>query len=162
MSKFVPEVKAEDADGMSSVEAQGLLDSLRSSSLDLFKQNLRSHLDGARASILEENPLLAEEDMQPIVDDMVLQSKVKIYYKELQASLRALQTRGAWMSGIRTSSLLQCYNSPLISQCNGNALFRADEISKAQSTISKLGRKGLSLRHQLYFRDRHATCQART
>ena len=96
MSKFVPEVRAAAAQGMSMEEAQALLGSLRSNSLELFMQNLESHLDGVRASILEENPMLAEKDMQPILDDMLQDCKQKVYYKELQTALEGPQGKVVW------------------------------------------------------------------
>ena len=78
---------------------------------------------------------------------------------------KSCDSRHIWqlraMSGFRTSGLLQRGRGHLISQCNGNALLRASQTSKAQPSVSQLEWKGLALRQQFHFRDRNATEQTR-
>ena len=96
MAKFVPDVKVEDAHGMSSEDAQALLDQLCPTTLNLFETNLKSHLEGVRTSIIEENPMLAEEGGEVIVEDMVAENKRKAFYNELQAALAGPKKTIAW------------------------------------------------------------------
>ena len=131
IAAFVPDVKVEDAHEMSSAEAQALVDRWSPNSLELFKTNLQGHLDGARASILHENPMLTEEGMEVIVEDMVAEAKQKVYYKQLQIALDTLETTGTWQ---------------FVPKVDPNALASTSEKSRSSSS-QRHGNKRQSCDH---------------
>ena len=51
---------------------------------------------GARASIIHDNPLLADDAMTGMLEDMVLESKQKAYYEELKKATHGLQVQLPW------------------------------------------------------------------
>ena len=84
MVAFVPDIPPKNAQDMPAEEATALLKQLRRNSLQSFKDNLEVIMAGARASIIHENPLLADDAMTGMLEDMVLESKQKAYYEELK------------------------------------------------------------------------------
>ena len=84
MVTFVPDIPPKDAEGMPAEEATALLKQLRTNSLQRFKDNLEVIMEGVRASILQENPLLADDAMKGMLEDMVLESKQNAYYQEMK------------------------------------------------------------------------------
>ncbi len=96
MVTFVPDIPPKDAQGMPAEEATALLKQLRTNSFQMFKDNLEVIMEGVRASILQENPLLADDAMKGMLVDIVLESKQKAYYQEMKEAIHGLQVPVPW------------------------------------------------------------------
>ena len=87
MKNFKPEFNASEAVGITVEEAEKLLKSIRKKSLLRFEHSLQASREAIEASTLKEQPLLAEPDMQAVLQEMVKESVRAVYYAELKAAV---------------------------------------------------------------------------
>ena len=53
-------------------------------------------MEGFRKSIIQENPLLADDDMKAMLENMTLESKQNIYFQELKKAIEGVQVPVPW------------------------------------------------------------------
>ena len=87
MKNFKPEFNASEAVGITVEEAEKLLKSIRKKSLLRFEHSLQASKKDIETCALKEQPLLAEPDMETVLQDMVKESVHAVYYKELKAAV---------------------------------------------------------------------------
>ena len=97
MTTFVPEIAPTDVKGMSAEEATALLTQLRAKSLLVFQENLGVTMEGFRKSIIQESPLLADDDMKGVREDMVLESKQNLYFQDLKKAIEGVRVPMPWI-----------------------------------------------------------------
>ena len=96
MKNFKPEYNAEDAEGIPMDEAAQLLQSVRTTTLRHFQNNLRNSTTAIKDSIVQRHPHLSKPDMAVLLDDIVTASRRAFYYKELKATVCGSTVTGTW------------------------------------------------------------------